>query len=104
MSRNIAQIFTIARANIWGRFRGRRSNEDRPPQLGLPAWIALLVMSAIERRVVEVVDRLLLEHGELDPVDCLVGFGLLRRANADPPLVAGTEITSALLAPVAQAR
>ena len=60
-------------------------------------------MSAIERRVVEVVDRLLLEHGELDPVDCLVEFGLLRRADADAPLVAGTEIISALLAPVAEA-
>jgi hypothetical protein len=39
-------------------------------------------MHAIERRVVEVVDRLLLERGELDPIDCLVGFGLLRQVAA----------------------
>jgi hypothetical protein len=60
-------------------------------------------MPAIERRVVEVVDRLLLERGELDPVDCLVGFGLLRQTEADARCCSGAEITSALLAPVGEA-
>ncbi|HEX9877082.1 MAG TPA: hypothetical protein VGC50_10555 [Gammaproteobacteria bacterium] len=60
------------------------------------------MLPAIERRVVEVVDRLLLERGELDPLDCLIALGLRRQTDALGPS-GDTEIISTLLAPVGEA-
>lgn len=57
-------------------------------------------MPAMEPHVIEVVDRLLLERGELDPVDCLLGLGLLQPDLAAAPRLGPGAIEAGLLVPV----
>lgn len=61
-------------------------------------------MNPITRRVTEVVDHLLLEHGELDPFECLLGLGLLHRADYEAWRSARRMyLQSALLVPLQEA-